>query len=354
MKGEGKDNTPKFVSVIVITKNNMRTIKSCLVSLLNQEYPREKLEIIFVDGHSSDGTDQLIKKYSKTLPFVKLFYEDFGTMGNARNIGIKNSKGVIIAFTDGDAFPEKSWIEKIVETFSHNPEVDVIGGLDILNIDRASRTIDSWRKLRRNFGKKAISKIRTVNFAIRRDTILACGGFNPELSHFDEAELIARLYFQMQDIGILYDPEIVVFHERGPFSIRARVKKKFVKSSIGVPTLLKKHMLKSALSNLGSPVGSSLLFVFACVSTPLLLSAFFLFEFVTVLSVFLFLGLGIMLAYIVAVKHVTGEFVPGVLFLLILDFFPRFVGTFFGLVKWLTSVFMAQIRSFYQKMKIHR
>lgn len=56
----GLKNTP-LVSVVVVTRNNSRTIEKCVDNLLLQDYPKTFYEIIFVDGHSSDGTDEIIK-----------------------------------------------------------------------------------------------------------------------------------------------------------------------------------------------------------------------------------------------------------------------------------------------------
>ena len=301
----------------------------------------EDYEIIFVDGYSSDGTDNIIKKYLKNSSHVRLYYENVGTMGHARNIGIQNSRGKIIAFTDGDAFPEKEWVKKISKAFSSNNDLTILGGLDRLFVDKSRDTIDSWRRLKKSSGIKAIAKIKTVNFAIRRDILLGCGGFDPTLDHFDEGELMARVHSKIKDAKILYEPGLIVYHDQEIFSLRTRIKKKFVKSSIGVQVLLRKHVLKAALADIGSPLGTSLGFIFAWIFGPLLFfSLLFLFNNVfVVLTVFLFLFFGIIITYVVTVKLVTKQFVPGLLLLLILDFLPMLAGSFVGLLKWLVNLF---------------
>jgi len=327
-----------MVSVVVISKNNIATIERCVQSLINQEYPKELMEIIFVDGHSSDGTDNVIKKYAETFPFIKLYYEDVGTMGYARNVGIKHSKGEIIMFTDADAFPEKLWIRKMVDAFLSNPKIAIVGGLDILiDANDIHSIIDSWRRLRRSFGIKAIPKIKTVNFAIRRDILLKVGGFDERLSHADESDLETRVYSTIKEAEILYDPKIIVYHQRGPLRIRHRVKKLFTKSSIGVPVLLRKHMLRVYLRNLSSPAGTSLCFIFACLLSPLLLLYLLFFPqcLVPFLISIVSIGAGVIVFYIISVKRTIGRWYFSIPLILVLDIVVRFAGTFHGLIKWL-------------------
>ena len=239
MKG-GEERLP-FVSVIVITKNNRKTIEDCIISLINQTYPKENYEVIFVDGRSVDGTDGVIKEYMRTCHLLKLFYEDYGTMGYARNLGVRESRGEIIAFTDADAVVPRSWLESIVNRFRESGLI-AVGGLDVLaSGSESDKVINSWRRLKKMVGVKAIPHIKTVNFAIRRDALISCGVFDPSLSHLDESELLARLYAKTKTNGMLYDPEIVVYHNRSQSNnIAKRIKKVFRKSVIGTPVMMRR------------------------------------------------------------------------------------------------------------------
>ncbi len=325
-----------FVSIIVITRNNAETIEKCIASLLNQTYPKEKYEVIFVDGHSNDGTDKAIAKHAEHNPSLGLYYEDYGTMGYARNLGIEKSKGEIIAFTDGDAFVPESWLERIVNAFVDGT-LAAIGGFDILvSSKESSRIIDSWRRTKNAAGVKAIPCIKTVNFAIRRDALLSCGGFDPSLSHWDEAELMARL--SKADIGnILYDPEIVVYHMRSrPSGFSTRIKRVFRKSLSGTSVLMRNHMMRVAVANPASNLGTSFFMILAVVvGIPLLLFSVA----VGLLMNILFLGL---VSYLIVLSLYLAEMfrrtrrvdfrVP---LLLAVDGVAQFLGTFCGLLKWL-------------------
>jgi glycosyltransferase involved in cell wall biosynthesis len=293
---------------------------------------------LFVDGYSDDGTDDIIKRYAKSHPQIKLIYENVGSMGGARNLGIQNSNGEIVAFIDADAYVDKDWLEKIIEQFRNDPHTVVLGGLDVLVGGDSSRsTLDSWRRTKRSYGINAIVKIKTVNFAIKRDVLINVGGFDSTLSHFDEGELMARLYSRKKHAKIVYDPKLVVYHQRHTVSLQRKLKKLFNKSYTGVPVLLRKHLLKVAIANLFSPLGTSLLFVIACIISPFIFLSLLLnpYYFLVFLFAFGILGFGVILVYSIGVKWRTGKLNFRLPLLLIFDIPIRFAGTFVGLFKWL-------------------
>jgi len=330
-----------FVSVVVVTKNNVKTIKKCIDNLLNQDYLKECYEIIFVDGYSEDGTDRIINNYAERYSWVKLYYEDYGRMGYARNLGVKNSRGDIIAFTDGDAFVPKDWIEKLVSAFNKDAELVAIGGLDRLVLSGdSSRIIDSWRRLKRAVGVKAIPLIKTVNFAIRRDSLINCGGFDPDLSHLDETELLARIYAKTKTNGIIYDPKIVVDHKRAQsIAFKRRIKNLFRKSVISTPVLVRRHLIRVAIANPSSSIATSLYLILACIfGTPLFFVSIMLGLFTN------FLMFGVLLYLLVLGTYIAGIFlryrkvVASIPVLLTVVIVTRLFGTFFGLIKWLFGV----------------
>jgi glycosyltransferase involved in cell wall biosynthesis len=330
-----------FVSVIVITKNNVDTIKECVDSLLKQTYPIEKYELLFVDGHSKDGTDEVVKRYAEHNCSVRLYYEDVGTMGYARNLGIRKCSGDIIAFTDGDAIPPANWLEKIVKSFEAE-NLKVLGGLDVLaSSAEAGKLVDSWRRQKRVYGIKAIPCIKTVNFAIRRDAVLSCGGFDPCLNHWDEAELMARLHSKIGTEGIAYDPELSVVHKKNkPPNLYGRIRKVFKKSVIGTPVLMRRHMLRVALLTPMSTIWTSFLLVLACIAfLPMLFFSILSGWLVTFLLCGILLYVVVLGVYLINVFWRTKKFLVRVPLILTLDFFVRYLGTFFGMAKWIQSLF---------------
>jgi len=346
-----------FISIIIITKNNADTIEKCITSLINQDYQKSKYEIIFVDGRSNDGTDTIIGQYLSSVkePTIKLFYEDVGKMGYARNIGIEKAVGEILCFIDGDAYPEAIWMTKISDIYEKQPNTDVVGGIDILSTEnKVANVINARGKAERAYGGKAVTKLRTVNLAIRKRILVESGGFDPSLSHFDEAELISRIYIKHRVSSIVFDPDIVVYHDKARSSPELRIKKQFKKSIIGVPVLFRSHMFRVALANPLSPVGTSLQFVFASI-------IFYLSVFFSLLGILNYILIPLLIIiYLIILSIYTLTFKThnirttlNIFFILILDSLSRFGGSCIGLIQFFfTILFKSLFLPLYKGMRL--
>jgi glycosyltransferase involved in cell wall biosynthesis len=111
-----------MISVIIPTFNEEENIAQCLVSLCHQTVPRSEYEIIVVDGGSKDATCEIAKKYAD-----KVFTQTSRKVGGARNDGVKEAKGEIIATTDADCILPPDWIKRIAEDFSDPAIVQLYG-----------------------------------------------------------------------------------------------------------------------------------------------------------------------------------------------------------------------------------
>ncbi|UCE37822.1 MAG: glycosyltransferase [Thermoplasmata archaeon] len=123
MENENKDDLP-FVSVVMTVLNMERTIKECLESLINLDYPKNKYEIIVVDGKSKDRTKEIVQSIIDDTkePEIRL-YEKEGLVGVGRNEAFSHSKGDFIAITDGDMVVPSDWLSNLIDGF----EDDVAG-----------------------------------------------------------------------------------------------------------------------------------------------------------------------------------------------------------------------------------
>jgi glycosyltransferase involved in cell wall biosynthesis len=111
------------ISIVVPFYNEERYIEECIKSLLAQDYATDRYEIIMVDNNSTDRSAEIVKRY----PRVKLLSEERPGDFAARNRGVKEASGQIIAFTDSDTAPFSDWLQSIEATFK-DPEVLVIIG----------------------------------------------------------------------------------------------------------------------------------------------------------------------------------------------------------------------------------
>lgn len=104
-----------FVTVILPIRNEARYIGPCLDSILETEYPLDSLEVLVIDGDSTDETAALVSGYSENHPFIKLLHNPHRTVPYAMNIGIKAANGEIIVRMDAHASYATSYIPKLIE-----------------------------------------------------------------------------------------------------------------------------------------------------------------------------------------------------------------------------------------------
>jgi Glycosyltransferases, probably involved in cell wall biogenesis len=215
LEEKGEALSPK-VSIVIPVKNGAEEIRDLLDSLMQIDYDTDKLEIIVVDGCSTDGTREIVSKYP-----VKLLVEEKPGVNAARNVGIKNSTGEIIAFTDHDCVVPRDWVKKIVENLK-DPEVGCVGGQILrYNNDFLARYADeSIIPVMRIFSKKVLlNKISSpayypvgCNFAVKREAVEKTGFFDERFEYgFDELEFAERVC--KKGYRILLTPEITVRHK---------------------------------------------------------------------------------------------------------------------------------------------
>ena len=129
MKNSLKSNLPS-VSIIIPCRNEEKYIGKCLDSILSQDYPKERLEVLVVDGMSEDKTRETIKNFQFSNPNFQLRLLDNPKKFTnfAFNMGIKESKGEIIMLMGAHAGYEKDYISKCVK-YLKEYNVDNVGGI---------------------------------------------------------------------------------------------------------------------------------------------------------------------------------------------------------------------------------
>lgn len=114
-----------FVSVAVVTRDSEEYIGDCIESLLELDYPKDRYEVIVIDGLSVDKSVEIIKKYKR----IKLVINKDKFCPQGRNLAIKVSKGDYIAFTDSDCIVKKDWLTTLVSgILNADQKVVAVGG----------------------------------------------------------------------------------------------------------------------------------------------------------------------------------------------------------------------------------
>src|SRR3989338_4849729 len=136
-----------FVSVAVVALNAEKTIKECLDSLINLNYPKHKYEIMLIDGYSKDNTIKIANNFKN----VKIFHNKAKITASGRNIAIKKSKYNFLAFIDSDCVAPEDWLKILTNNMNvSSSEIAGVGGANIAP-KNAERFVKAISIAQRNF-----------------------------------------------------------------------------------------------------------------------------------------------------------------------------------------------------------
>ncbi len=197
-----------FVSVVVPTYNRARLLVLLLQSLQEQSYPPNCFEVIIVDDGSTDETEQVVKRFAATAPFpiVYLRQPQKGPAA-ARNLGIRHSRGDLIAFADSDVTVANDWIANAVAYFQKQQVDGVEGRTEACGTE----TPFAHRAHNLNGGQ-----FLTCNIFYTKAILQKVGGFDERFRapHREDSDLAWRIL----EVGgrIVFAPDVVAFHPYFP------------------------------------------------------------------------------------------------------------------------------------------
>jgi glycosyltransferase involved in cell wall biosynthesis len=196
------------ISVVVPVYNAERTLGECLRSLLAQDYPAGEFEIVAVDNRSTDRTPEILRQYSGRVRAVRRRKRGPAA---ARNRGIREARGEIVAMTDADCVADPAWLRHLVAPLD-DPAVGIAGGR-ILSV-RPCNTIEEFGEEIHDH-EKAItlykpSYVITMNWAARQSLLDEAGLFDEEFLRCEDVDLAYRVV--QRGYGIAYAHGAVVYH----------------------------------------------------------------------------------------------------------------------------------------------
>lgn len=204
-----KANEFPLVSVVITTKNSASTIADCLKSINEQNYPKEKIEIIVVDNNSSDETVAIARRFTD-----KIFFK--GPERSAqRNFGVQKSQGKYILYLDSDMSLSGEVISQCVSECEK-------GNLIALYIPERIVGEGFWIKVRdfeRSFYNATC--IDCVRF-VQRDKFMEVGGLDEHLISAEDWDFDRRIKACGKS-GII---AAALYHNEGVFSLKAYLQKK--------------------------------------------------------------------------------------------------------------------------------
>jgi len=236
-----KDNL--IFSVVVCTYNGETKIGKAIDSVLSQNFPKSKYEVIVVDDGSSDNTANIAKKYP--VKFIK--HSKNRQLSGARNTGLKNSKGQIYVCFDDDCFADKNWLSNIYSVYQTKDNIAGVGGKIItvknpslldsylyesnyMNPNPSSNYSYSPASRLFNYLKVTLvgrDKTRTIyqtndlaggNSSFPVEILRSVGGWSDEYSGIEDIELCRRIknkypekkYFVTKKALITHDPKLTL------------------------------------------------------------------------------------------------------------------------------------------------
>lgn len=216
-----------LINITICTYNRARILADTLTSYTTLKRDIDcRVELLIVDNNSNDETRQIVDQFMEQHPEVRYVFESQPGLSHARNTGIRESRGNIIAFVDDDVFFDPAWLMEVVRIFRYYPEVSCVGGKsipqfaggrpdwitdDLLTLYGSTNSGDEIKKMiypEHPFG---------LNMAFRREVFNTIGNFGTHLGRKknnllsnEESDLFLRIH--NAGLKVIYTPNALLYH----------------------------------------------------------------------------------------------------------------------------------------------
>lgn len=219
---------PIKISVLVCTYNRSRTLAATLESVVSQTLPQRcGWEILVVDNNSKDETRKVVEGFQRRYPeLVRYFFEPQQGVSFARNAGIREARGEILAFIDDDETAQSRWLQSLTASL-HSGEWAGTGGRVLpppgFSPPRWLSTIESFvngplASFDRGLNAGELSEPPFgANMAFRREVFDKLGGFRTDLGRSgnsmvsnEDTEFGRRV--MAAGLRLRYEPSALTYH----------------------------------------------------------------------------------------------------------------------------------------------
>lgn len=192
-----------MITIICPIYNEEKYIAKCIESIMQQDFPKDKLEVLFVDGMSKDRTREIINLYLPKCPYIRVLDNPMKIVPYAMNKGILEAKGEVIIRIDAHTIYEKNYFSTLVKRL-YDLGADNVGAVcktDVLN--KNSKTLAIREVLSNRFGVgnsifrtgiDRVMEVDTVPFGCwRREVFDKYGLYDVRLVRNQDIELNKRI-----------------------------------------------------------------------------------------------------------------------------------------------------------------
>jgi len=234
------------VAVVIPCRNEAGFIGPVIESLLASSHPRERLEVVFVDGMSTDGTRAILEEASRKHAFIRVIDNPRQSTPVAMNLGIRATTAEYIVRLDAHSEYPPDYISSCVRLLlASGPKIGAAGGriMPLPNGDgpwaRAVAFVTAHRfgvggaRFRTSWRPGLVDTVPGGTF--RRAVLAEVGMYDERLTRNQDNELAARLH--RAGYAIAFDPSIHVYY-RNQASLKGLTRQAFLNSLWNVYTLL--------------------------------------------------------------------------------------------------------------------
>lgn len=190
-----------LVSIIITTHNRGDILKRAINSAINQSY--KNIEIIIVDDGSTDNTEFVVKEYIDSHPNIYYIKHDIPKGANtARNMGIRNAKGIYVAGLDDDDEFMPQRIELLTNAYSD--KYSLIAANDILIIENKEKITNKPNIITLALMRK--ENVINNQILVKKDRILEIGGFDEKLAASQDYDMWIRIMKKYGDAFVVKTP----------------------------------------------------------------------------------------------------------------------------------------------------
>jgi len=207
-----------FVSIVVCAYQQKDLVRETLLSLVGQTYAMDQFEVVVADDGSTDGTSEMV--HSLDLPYdLQYFWQENKGRAAARNLGIRQAKGDLVIFLDGDITAQPYLVKEHVGSHLSHDGVMVMGKVELspgvpgtpFTEIFLSRAYDPANHADAN-GFIPFIGCATGNLSITSKDLNNVGPFDEDFHEYGWEDAVFGYQAHLQGLRILYNPRAISYH----------------------------------------------------------------------------------------------------------------------------------------------